>query len=183
MTVVCGIDPSLTNTGIAILTNGQPTLITSTGIGGHNGADYQTRSRRLRAVLTNILHTIDQHTTTPDLFVIEGILEHGPMLPSAIDRHALWHGLYAALDARNHHPAVINPATLKKWATGRGNAKKPDILATVRQWWPNEIVMDDDRADALVLAAIGAHHAGDPMPFTPKERHTTGLEAIAWPTT
>jgi hypothetical protein len=36
--IVCGLDLSLTNAGIAILTDGRPTLLRSIGHGGHNGA-------------------------------------------------------------------------------------------------------------------------------------------------
>lgn len=178
--IVAGIDPSLTNTGIAILHNGQPTTIESTGIGGKSAANWLTRNRRIRATVPRILRKL---TTTPDLVVIEGILEHGPMLPGAIDRHALWHALYGALDHQGIPIAVVNPSTLKIWATGKGNAKKPAILAEVRSWFTNHEsrIVNHDQADALVLALMGAHHAGDPMPFELKPRHTTGLEAVHWP--
>lgn len=179
MAVVCGIDPSLTNSGIAILTDGQPSLITSTGIGGHDGADYRTRSRRLRAVCAKVITTILDHTT-PDLVVIEGPA-YAAKFGNGFDRAGLWHGLYAALDARHTPIAVCAPQTRAKWATGKGNAQKADVLAAVQSWWPNLAIADHDRADALVLATIGAHHHGDPMPFTTKPRHTTALEAIAWP--
>ena len=175
--IVCGIDPSLTNTGIAVLTHGQPTLITNTGIGGHDGADYRTRSRRLRAVCSRVLATIP---TDIELAIIEGPA-YGQQLPSTHDRAGLWHGLYAALDARGIPIAVCAPRTRAKWATGKGNAQKSDVLHAVRSWWPTTPIQNHDQADALILATIGAHHHGDPMPFTTKERHTTALEAIAWP--
>ncbi|MGA5467162.1 crossover junction endodeoxyribonuclease RuvC [Mycobacterium sp. NPDC050041] len=177
--IVAGIDPSLTNTGIAVLIDGLPELITSTGIASHRGANHQARSRRIRAVCHRVLERLPLH---PDLVVIEGILEHGPMLPSAIDRHQLWGGIYAALDHRGIPTAVINPSTLKVWTTGHGRADKAMMLSTVRGWWPHHTdITDHDRADALGLAAIGAYHLGEPMPFRTKDRHRIGLEKVAWP--
>lgn len=182
MSLVIGLDPSLTNTGIAVLRDGQPLTLTSTGLGGHDGASHLDRSRRVRAVcravMTEVGRILDRHVI--DLVAIEDVLSHGPMLPSAIDRHGLWHGLLGALDARKLPVVVINPMTAKKWATGSGRADKAMVLTEVRKWWPGQ-VRNHDQADAAVHAAIGAFHLGDPMPFPVKARHHAGLEAVAWP--
>ncbi|WP_062906490.1 hypothetical protein [Mycobacterium avium] len=97
------------------------------------------------------------------------------------DGSGLWWGLYSTLRARRIPTAVIPPATRAKWATGKGNADKRTVLATVRDWWPATRIANHDQADALVLAAIGAFHAGDPMPFAVKERHSANLAAVQWP--
>lgn len=60
-------------------------------------------------------------------------------------------------------------------------ARKARVLAAVREMWPDETIRNDDEADALALATIGAHHLGWPLPFETKERHTTGLQAVEWP--
>lgn len=49
MSIVAGLDLSLTNAGIAVLTDGRPTLLTSVGHGGKNGASHQHRSRRIES--------------------------------------------------------------------------------------------------------------------------------------
>ena len=46
--IVAGIDPSLTSAGVAILADGRPTHLSHHGYAGHNGATWQTRSRRVR---------------------------------------------------------------------------------------------------------------------------------------
>jgi len=46
------------------------------------------------------------------------------------------------------HTAVY-PSTLKKFTTGKGNAKKPDVLAAVCRRW--KAVTDDNEADAVAL--------------------------------
>ena len=45
--------------------------------------------------------------------------------------------------------ASIHSSTLKKFATGKGNAKKPEMMLTARQRWPEQRVETDDQADAL----------------------------------
>lgn len=50
---------------------------------------------------------------------------------------------------------TVHSLTLKKWATGRGNAKKPDMIleASVYKWKTLEEVkdLDDNEADAILL--------------------------------
>ncbi|MDD7812608.1 crossover junction endodeoxyribonuclease RuvC [Mycobacterium sp. CSUR Q5927] len=178
--IVAGIDPSLTNCGIAILDQGHPVHLDAVGHGGKDGASYDHRSRRIVSQCRCIIGIIATHS--PQLAVIEGPA-YGQNLPSNHDRAGLWWGLYSALRARKIHTVVIAPKTRALWATGNGNADKRDVLQTVRTWWPTHrrAIRNHDIADALVLAAIGAHHLGDPMPFQTKDRHTLALDAISWP--
>ena len=47
----------------------------------------------------------------------------------------------------------VNPSKLKKFFTGRGNAKKPDMVATAKRYgWR---VLDDNAADACAVWAWG----------------------------
>lgn len=188
--IVCGLDPSLTNTGIAVLHNGQPALLRSIGHGTLNGKTYGHRSDRIvaqcRAVMAvladecNDRNTLRAPRSRIDIAVIEGPA-YGANLPSNHDRAGLFWGLVSTLRARKIPTVVIPPATRAKWATGKGNADKRAVLATVRDWWPATRIANHDQADALVLAAIGAFHAGDPMPFAVKERHSANLAAVQWP--
>lgn len=177
--IVAGIDPSLTSAGVAILTNGQPTYLASHGFPGHNAASYQIRSRRIRKQVMDV--SVDVLRYKPDLVIIEEHPYAVRISAGEFDRSGLWHGLYGRFDAHDIPVVVMNNSTAKKWITGRGNAKKPDIVAAVTEWWPDVPVANDDEADALGLAAIGAFHLGDPMPFEVKPRHTTGLSAVHWP--
>lgn len=189
MVVVAGIDPSLTSCGIAILVAGQPVYLDAIGHPGRDGASYDHRSRRIvsqcRAIITAITEcNIGGRNSTPnvaiDLAVIEGPA-YGHNLPSNHDRAGLWWGIYSALRAKHIPTAVVAPGTRAKWATGHGRAGKSDVLAAVRAWWPNHSIRNHDVADALVLAALGAYHLNEPMPFTPKDRHQLGADIIDWP--
>jgi Holliday junction resolvasome RuvABC endonuclease subunit len=179
MATVVGIDPSLTSAGVAVLTDGQITSIEHFGFTGTNHPTWQFRSRRVRWVCAQVAAVLATHNV--DLVVIEGIPEHGKILPSTLDRAGLWHGLYGVADHDDTPIAVMNPSTLKAWTTGSGSAKKAAMLAQVRGWFPAQRITCDDEADAIALALTGAFHLGDPMPFEVKPRHTTGLEKVAWP--
>lgn len=50
--------------------------------------------------------------------------------------------------------ATVYPSTLKKWTTGKGNAKKHDMIEAVYARWAVP-VEDDNQADAIALL----HHA------------------------
>jgi len=57
-----------------------------------------------------------------------------------IQEFCAWHGL---------EHAAVHSATLKKFTTGRGNAKKPEMLEAVARRWRR--VDSDDEADAVAL--------------------------------
>ncbi|GAC71064.1 hypothetical protein [Gordonia soli] len=194
---VVGIDPSLTACGIAVLhpckvrtidgTRMETEVRTLTAVGrkGTAGEGYTERARRIVAQQRRILRGTARQgwTGIPDdaeLVVIEGP-SYGSQHGAQMDRHALWMGVYSSLQSRGVRIAVCAPQTRAKWATGRGNARKGEVLAAAREQWPDERIPDDNCADALVLAAMGAHRLGWPLPFETKDRHTTGLDAIEWP--
>jgi Holliday junction resolvasome RuvABC endonuclease subunit len=183
MSVILGLDLSLVRSGIAVLTDGVPTLVRSVGHEGVAGANYRHRSRRITSQCQAVIHAIDPWDgalpANIDIAIIEAQLEGGPMLPSALDRSALWWGVYSALASRRIPTAVVHPMTLKVWTTGKGRADKADMLAAVRAWgWTPT---NHDEADALALASVGAYHLGDPVPFMAKDRHTSTLEKVDWP--
>lgn len=199
--IVCGIDPSLTSTGIAILRDGLPCMLHSLG---HKGSDADTwlmRSRRIvsqtRAVVNAIGLAVAPVQTAAeliphdwgqvDLAVIEGP-SYGSQYGDQFDRAALWHGLFSALSAKRVPIAVVSPKTRAKWATGKdvegnGDSKKPEVLAAVRDEWPDvrAHIRNDDIADALTLAAMGALYLGEPLPISAHKWRVKGLEAVAWP--
>lgn len=176
---VAGLDLSLVRAGVAILQDGRPAKITSVGHAGVAGASYEMRSRRVTSQCQSILRLLDGPPL--DLAVIEDQLAHGPMLPSSLDRSALWWGVYSALLQKRVPTVVVNPMTLKVWVTGKGTASKTDMLDTVRGWY-REPVSNHDEADAVGLATVGAYHVGDPLPFTPKDYHRAIAEnKIHWP--
>ncbi|MGV0793038.1 crossover junction endodeoxyribonuclease RuvC [Mycolicibacterium sp. XJ1819] len=185
--IVAGIDPSLTNTGIAILHDGQPTNHYRRGHPGRDGASDIDRMRRVGALLTDINKIIRAHT--PDLIIIESPA-YGQYLPSTCDRNVLWGSLvhrYSIDRTRpNRYYAGATPTCRAQFATGKGHAPKQAVIDAVNHWWPhlNLKPRQDNEADAYVLATMGAaHYEPELLPFKLTDWQRNNLEAIAWPVT
>lgn len=187
MSIVVGIDLSLTSAGIAILRDGKPIQITHVGHKGRDGASYQNRSRRVRSQCQTVLRVLDPPLhprpawiiSTIDLAVIEGP-SYGSQFGHEFDRAALWHGVYGALEARGVPIAVIAPNTLKLWFTGDGAASKQRMTDTAMARFV-EPISTHDEADAIGAAVAGAYWLGDPIPFEPSQRQREALDKVQWP--
>jgi Holliday junction resolvasome RuvABC endonuclease subunit len=57
---------------------------------------------------------------------------------------------------------AVHSARLKKWTTGRGNAKKPDMMEAVARRWRR--VEDDNEADAVALLHYALAELAPAMP-------------------
>ena len=73
---------------------------------------------------------------------------------------------------------LVPPATLKKYATGKGNANKTAMIVTARERL-GYLGMNDNEADALWLRAIGHELLGDPLCEMPKT-HLVALEKLGY---
>ena len=176
MSIIAGLDLSLNSAGIAILVDGEPKMITHVGHKGHNGDDWQHRSRRVRSQVRAVMGVV--WTRQHDLAVIEGPSYGSP--GDQFDRAALWHGVYGALEAKGIPIAVIAPNSLKLWWTGDGTADKLRMLNTARGRY-RQAISTHDEADAVALAAAGARWLGDPIPFEPNDRQIAALGRMDWP--
>jgi Holliday junction resolvasome RuvABC endonuclease subunit len=61
---------------------------------------------------------------------------------------------------RNLEHMPVHTASLKKWATGKGNAGKPAMIEKASELYPNEKILDDNHADALLLLKYGLDEIG-----------------------
>jgi Holliday junction resolvasome RuvABC endonuclease subunit len=128
-----------------------------------------------------------------DLVVIEGLPMHMQGSASILDlaglgglvRHELW---------RAGVPYVlINPTTLKLYATGNAKADKVAMVAAAyRAMPPAATITNDDVADAMWLLDAGCRHYGHPLCQLPdrqaayltavaKKGRRKGQPVIAWP--
>lgn len=73
----------------------------------------------------------------------------------------------------------ISPATLKKYATGRGNASKDQVLAAAirRFYFAGE---DNNQADAYLLWAMAREAYGGPIAKVPADRVAL-VHRLGWP--
>lgn len=184
MTTVVGLDLSLTSTGVAIVDNTGPDLriqLHRVRSAGREDATLDQRRTRLREITDEITRQIHAALfDDPDLVVIEGPSYNQHAQRGQHDRSGLWWTVVAGLS--NYGPLAEVPPTLRaKYATGRGNAHKDAVLAATVHRYPVEIT-GNDTADALILAAMGARHLGQPIEPGPLPlTHESAVHAVHWP--
>jgi Holliday junction resolvasome RuvABC endonuclease subunit len=160
---VIGVDPSISATGLA-LSDGS--LIT---VGG--------KADRGDERLLDIACLLATAISRADLVVMEDLPTHahGAGITGMVQ------GVVRLMCLRASVPYVlIPPATLKKFATGRGNATKPDMRMELFQRTGVD-VRDDNQCDAWWLRAAGLQHLGQPVVEMPAA-HVKALSAVTWPT-
>lgn len=178
---VIGLDLALGTTGIADHTGAALRVVTPSTMAA---AD------RWRAIRANILDIIDAAyaaSSGPPVVVVED-------LPSArlggagssVGRLGMLHGVIrlalADLVDQEHVAAVafVQPASLKRYATGNGNANKQQVLvAAVRRL--DYQGADDNEADALWLRQLGLAHYQHDAAVSMPVKNQEALRGIAWP--
>jgi crossover junction endodeoxyribonuclease RuvC len=161
---VLGLDLSLASTGCS---------------DGHETHTFKPKSTgyiRLRDIRQHVIgEAVDMK---PRLICVEG-----PSFASKggheHERGGLWWMVCEQLDAIGFDVAVVPPSSLKKYATGKGNANKDAmILAAARRfpWFAG----GNDEADALFLAALGFEHLSEPLVRMPA-LNQAALDGVAWP--
>lgn len=175
MTLIYGLDPSLTGTGLARLDTDDILDVETWTIATKGKADATLTQRRDR--LMQIVDTIGLYNV--DLVVVESPSLAQGSQRGTLDRNGLWWLIVSAFSC----PVVeIAPSTLKVYATGKGGASKGQVIEAVTRRYPHvDTDGDDNRCDALVLAAIGHHLAtGRPLVDLPVT-HTRALDKVARP--
>ena len=172
--IAVGLDPSLACTGIAIIEGGEVTT-TRRVISANQGTTLEARRGRLRKAISGVLVVIPARV---DVTVIE-VPHSRQQFGAQNERVALYWWLVDQLLARG--PVVeVAPSARAKLATGNGRASKDDVVAAMTAAYPDARIPDDNVADALALAAAGAHWLGDAAAFyTPA--HLQAHAKLAWP--
>lgn len=157
--IVVGLDLSLTSTGYA--TRLATSLIKPTAV---TGTELGPRFARLRTIKTRVLELLVEDA--PTLVVVEGP-SHGSKGGHEHERGGLWWRILEAVDEAGIQVLVATPTMIKKYATGKGNAEKDDVLVqAVRRfdWFEGK----NDEADALWACAMGYELIGRPIVDVPK---------------
>ena len=163
MTRILGIDPSLTGTGLALLDTDDHLVIPTWTIEtkSKTDADLDDRRHRLLTIVETVVYTAVDHKT--QLAVIEAPSLAQKSQAGTLDRHGLWWLLITRLAEARIPTTTVAPTARAKYATGKGSAGKDAVLLAVAKRYPHVDVQDNNQADALVLAAIGARLAGHPI--------------------
>lgn len=172
---VVGLDLSLTATGTALIRPGMTTAVQTLKSKGAKDATLGERADRLRKLAREILLP----AATANVVVIEQPA-YSQTGGSHHDRSGLWWLVVDALIFDDLRLVEVTPQAVKIYATGKGNASKDEVLAAVVRRYPNIEVRNNNEADALVLAAIGARLAGQPLEESLPQLHLRALDKIRW---
>ncbi len=169
---VTGLDLSLTATGIARVESGDGRELTTVDVVKPSMRGHE----RLDLIVGEVLKAVDG----ADLITVEGP-SYGSKGDAAHQIAGLWWLVTHALwEVRSAPVAVITPGALKKYATGKGGAPKDAVLMAVARRFPQVELRDNNGADALVLAAMGARRLGCPIDDLPKT-HLAAMDGVPWP--
>lgn len=135
-----GIDPS-TKTGFVALDE-VGTVIRAKELTGIGNQDPKR--------MTTLIDEIMAHLRPDDVVCIEGF---GFASQQAIQLGGIGWGIRMALYRRGMKYTEIGPAAVKKFATGKGNANKDEMVLPIYKQWSFEHSSDNVR-DAFVLARI-----------------------------
>lgn len=170
MKQILGLDLSLTSSGVALIGDG---LLSAWAY-----KPKGTGLSRLRQARAEFVYWARE----AELVLIEGPSygsQGGGRQSGHHERAGLWWLVYEALDKREIPVAVVPPATLKRYATGKGNASKDAMLVAAAKRFPNW-EGGNDEADAAWLAAMGADRLGIPFVSMPAANREA-LNAVTWP--
>lgn len=172
MTGFIGVDWSLTATGVVAWVDGEwdrCTIRTKPDDGTPTGFLH-----RVHDIVAQIIAWADP--AEGDMWAIEG-----PSLGakgSAVDR--MFGGWWLTVnELTNHHetPWVFAPSSVKKLATGKGNAGKDEVLLATAKRIPEADVTNEHEADAAWITIAASLIAGQPILNLPAT-HTTGLTRL-----
>lgn len=147
-----GIDQSLNATGIIALKNTKQNnnyyaeVIKPKKVTGITRLDFV--ERRVARVIKNTA------AVKIDVIVLEGYAYAGSKVPFMLGELGGVLKLMFYRQFTNIPIVIVPPSTLKKFVTGFGNAKKPQMIAAVKKKWGQEF-KDHNIADAYALAQIG----------------------------
>lgn len=175
MTAVLGVDPSLTCTGLARVTPaGVELRNVPTSADGQELADVR---RRVRYIVGQVV----QFAPAECLVVIEDLyIPKGDKAAGSVKERAwLWGLIVDQLVPRGPVVAVSN--TTRSAYALKGGAKKAEVLAAMRDRFPGVVIPDDNCADALALAAMGARWMGAPIDGVLTKSQASAFTGVRWP--
>lgn len=155
---ISAFDLSLTGTGWAIQDGEFPLHF------GTLNTRKLTGMERLRFIKVEVA----KFAYMSDLVIMEG-LSFGSNDPSAQERAGLAYLIRYFFWQEKQRYLLAAPSQVKKFCTGKGNAKKEMLIKEVYKRWGVEAA-DNNQADALVLMQIGRCLMGTLEPTTDAQR-------------
>ncbi|MBV2366947.1 RuvC family protein [Streptomonospora nanhaiensis] len=169
---VIGLDLSMTATGIAHA-DGATTTVKPASSGDHRLNEIRSAVHQAAGGLPRGNRGIARWV---DLAVIEDLPTHA----RAAGITGMVHGAVRSLLTEcGVAYVVVPPATLKAFATGKGNADKTAMAIAALKRVGAEFA-DDNQCDAWWLRQAGLHHLGAPE-FPLPSAQAARLDKVTWP--
>lgn len=155
--IFVGLDLSLSNSGVAI--------IRPEGIETYSVKPPKTKHQTVIANEIDRMRYIADHVTLLVPHATEALVIEGPALGARVgkvhERGGLW---WLAIDSLYIDGRIfrVPPSSLKKYTTFNGRADKQQMIEAVNRNAGTNI-KDDNQADALALAMMGARKLGYPI--------------------
>jgi crossover junction endodeoxyribonuclease RuvC len=172
---------SLSNTGVTVWRQGSEPRSTNVQSSPTKNPSIGDRVLRLQSLAVRIIRAATAGIEPGDLalFVCEApayASDVGKMWDRAMLAGLVWNGF-----TRHGLLAEVPPKSLKQFVTGTGNADKALMVSTLAKQFPSLPLLDDNAADSLGLAWMGARHLNtDPVLRNPRAR-LEALEKVRWP--
>ena len=152
--IFCGIDPSISATGLIIIDN-NVNIIEEKLICTKKKDHPQDIEYRILEIIQK-LQCLLNYKDKIKLVLIEGI-SYGSTGDGAAQLAALNYAIRIWLLLQNIPYKEIPPSSVKKFVTGKGNCKKNLMLKEVYKKW-NVDFSDDNLCDAYSLARLAKHN-------------------------
>lgn len=173
---ISAIDPSMTSTGLANLkvdadgaVEWQTALVKSVS----TGDQYAVLKQRFARSADKVLWLFNEWGT-PDLIVMEGPSHHS--IGRVHTMAGQWWRFYGAI-SELAPVLIVPPANRIMYATGKGGSPKDQVMLAASRRYVDAPITNNDDADAVVLAAMGARVMNRPIDTLPKT-HLRALDKI-----
>lgn len=173
---VVGIDPSLTGTGMALVGEGSHNLMTFPSKGKATD-NLSARYERLRSIQVKVVSMVTEFY--PSLVLIEQPA-FSKMQGHTHDRSGLWWLIVSEI-SMDFPVMEVTPNNRAKYATGKGNASKDEVLLAVARRYPGVEITNNNEADAWILAMMGLRLTGNPQEVTIPQTHIDALKTSVLP--
>lgn len=180
MPVICGLDPSLTSTGVCVYNPSDENGVSISHVAQISGIHKDCHvGERCERIARQVINEICSSGVIDACETIEVFIEEpgGMLQGTAQDLRTLFWAIVRHIEAEKFiYPTIysVAPATLKKMLTGRGNCKPEDkayaVLTKLKHMIPEKYVVSDetkggimkfkDAFDGIGLAALGECYLG-----------------------
>lgn len=185
--IAIGLDLSLTGAGVGFVGHNDDAPLDPVfktyrfGRPGKRDEPLEMRLARIETIVDSIADAISGHMEWPRIAVIEAPATSAAG-GSGHDRSALWWFTYKMLRQQGIPVVQVTTQKLKIYATGKGNKlDKEEVLIAMLRRHPEALIRNNDEADGLTLACMGARLLGQPVDGKLAQIYLRALDGVALP--